>query len=48
MKEIIPKNWVIIVICPISKKRGCNTIEQLWRYITVLHGLLDLFSNPVM
>jgi len=29
MKEIIPKNWAISVICTISKKRGCDTMQQL-------------------
>jgi len=48
MKEIITKNWAIIVICPISKKRGHGTMQQLSTYVTALHTVLEHFSNPVM
>jgi len=48
MREIIPKNWAISVICPILEKRGRDTIQQLSKYVTALHSMLDLFSNPVM
>jgi hypothetical protein len=48
MKEILPKNWAIIVICYISEKGGRYIMQQLSRYVTALHSVLDLFSNHAM
>jgi hypothetical protein len=46
MKEIIPKDWTICMVCPIYKKRR-ETLHQLLRYITVLYGIYIFHYNAV-